>query len=82
MIIFPKMLVASAEAAEMKVPEDADSFNREEYPHFAVYCNFQIGRPILNSMSSHWSNAGVIAGISDDEIMKVTMADLMKLGAV
>jgi hypothetical protein len=78
MIVFPRMLLGAAEKAGMKTPPDADNFNAQEFPHFAVYCAMQLCRPIR--WGEHWENAVVIAAIPDDKIMLVTHDDLAQLG--
>ena len=79
MIAFPAMLVGPAEEAGMKVPPDADNFDINEYPHFGVYCNCQLGAA-LPRPTSHWHNAKVIAEIPEDQIKTVSIIDLLGLG--
>ena len=75
---FPKMLRSAAEKAGMKVPPDTDHFDPKEFPHFQVYCNVQLCRPIR--WGEHWENAEIIAAIPKDKIMSVTLTDLLALG--
>lgn len=86
MIAFPRMLVSAASAAGIKVPSNPDEFdsdtNRNEHPHFFVFCIAQLGRPILHGMPSHWSNAKIIAAIPNEQIMKVSLQNLFELGFV
>ncbi len=79
MIAFPSMLASAAAEAGMKVPEDPDAFDPEEFPHFAVFCKAQLGAP-MPSPDSHWENAKVVAAIPADKIMSVTMAELRATG--
>jgi len=81
MLAFPGMLIPAAERAKMKCPKDADKFDRNEFPHFYVFCMMQLGRSLVNS-SSHWSNAEIIAKIPDDSIKTVTPAELCEMGFV
>lgn len=80
MIAFPGMLVGAAEQAGMKVPPDPEGeFDREEFPHFYVFCALQIGRPLPN-WSAHWNNAYLIASISDEDIRTFSFEDFLMLG--
>jgi len=78
MMAFPSMLVGAAAKAGMKVPPDADDFDAAEFPHFAVFCNVQLCRPVR--MGEHWDNAKVIAAIPDEKIMQVTLMEMIALG--
>jgi hypothetical protein len=44
----------------MKVPPDADKFDPNEYPHFQVYLNCQLGAA-MPFPTAHWSNAEIVA---------------------
>ena len=79
MIAFAGMLVKPAEEAGMKVPPDPDKFNAKDYPHFDVFCKVQLGAS-LPSPTAHWDNAKIIAKVPNNEIMKVTFADLLQRG--
>lgn len=82
MIAFPGMLVRPAEEAGMKVPPDPDEFTPTDFPHFYAFCVMQLGRPILNGMTSHWENAKIIASVPEDKILAITPADLFDMGFV
>lgn len=79
MIAFAEMLVEAAKKAGMKVPDDAEDFDQNDYPHFAVFCNAQLARRVVYH-GEHWDNAKVIAGIAEDDIRKVTVEDLISRG--
>lgn len=79
MIAFPGMLLTPAKDAGMKVPDDAENFNKEEYPHFYVFLQVQLGAP-MPFPSAHFENAKVIAQLSDDEILNITYAELLEKG--
>lgn len=79
MLAFPMMLIPAAKEAGMPIPEDADNFDSNEFPHFQVFCTIQLGRPMV-SMDEHWVNAEVIAAIPLDEIKTVTLNDLIARG--
>jgi hypothetical protein len=79
MIAMRELLVRPAKEAGMKVPTDLHHFDPNEYPHWYVFCQMQIGRRIP-TMSEHWNNAKIIAGIPDNKIEAVTCEGLMALG--
>lgn len=79
MIAFPQLLANIAKSVGMKVPENADDFDKNEFPHFQVYLSVQLGTAMPNPGAAH-ENATVIAALSDDQIRKVTVEDLRKLG--
>lgn len=79
MIAFPEMLIPAALEAGMKVPEDTENYDINEYPHFNVFCNMQLGQPMPN-WTCHWSNAKVIASIPTNKIKEITMGDIFAMG--
>lgn len=79
MLAFPGQIAKAALDAGMKVPTDLDGdIDAGEYPHFTVYCNVQLNRPIR--WGEHWDNAKVVAAIPDDKIRTVTLEDLIQAG--
>jgi hypothetical protein len=78
MMAFPSMLVRAAEEARMKVPDDPNDFNAEEFPHFQCFCSLQLCRPI--TWGEHWENAKVIAGFTEDEIKAATLETFIERG--
>ena len=79
MIAFPDMLISAAEKAGIKVPPNTDLYDAHEYPHFSVFCNAQLGKP-MPYMGCHWDNAYVIAKIPIDKIKLLNMQELIYLG--
>lgn len=79
MIAFPEMLVGPANAAGMRVPPDLDDYNPEDFPHFNVYSKLQLGAA-MPYPDSHWTNALIVASITEDKIRAVTFDDLRVLG--
>jgi hypothetical protein len=79
MIAFEGMLVAPATEAGMKVPEDPEDYDPEQFPHFDVYLKCQLGASMPNP-SAHWNNAKLIAGYSDAKIKTLTYAELLEDG--
>ena len=79
MIIYPGMIATAAEQAGMKVPADPDGdWDAKEYPHFNIYCNVQLARPIR--WGEHWENAKVVAAIPEDKLDTVTLEYLIEQG--
>lgn len=79
MMVYPGMLTAAAEKAGMKVPPDPDGeWKAEEFPHFNIFCNVQLGRRIR--WGEHWENAKVVAAIPEDKLDTVTLMDLIEAG--
>lgn len=81
MFAFPGMLIGAAEKAGMKVPEDADNYEKEDYPHFWVFCTLQLGVPI-EQWDAPWHNANVIAAIPEEDIRMAHAADIYDMGWV
>lgn len=81
MIAFPNILASYAKDVGMSVPNVPEEFleNREEYPHFAVYCLLQLGTSMPNAMSAR-TNAEVIASIPVEEVTTMTLADFEARG--
>lgn len=79
MVAFPGMLIGPAQRANIKVPDDPNNYDENEYPHFFVFCQMQLGRSMPNP-TSHWNNAAIIAKISDDEIRRVSYNDIINMG--
>jgi hypothetical protein len=80
MLAFPGMLRKYAWQAGMPTPPDADQFDPEQYPHFQVFCHWQLGRSLPGMTAPQW-NADLIANIPDEEIRKVTWHQLESMGA-
>jgi len=79
MIAFPDLLIEPAKAAGMKIPDDVDSFDSNDYPHFQVFCNIQLGQS-MPYWTVHWDNAKAIAAIPEDKIRYQTVKDLVEAG--
>ena len=74
MLIFPGMLIDPARRAGMAVPDNPDNFEASQYPHFTVFCNYQLGRSMLPG--DHWENAKVIANLALDKVTTITYKEL------
>ena len=79
MIAFPMLLVNPAKEAGIKVPPDLEAFEAELYPHFTVFGNLQLGRP-MPSPNSHFNNAKIVAQFSDEDILTATVQDFIDKG--
>lgn len=79
MIAFPDILATMAEQAGMKVPENVEEYDKAEYPHFHVYCTLQIGAPMPHT-DSHWTNARIIAGLTEEQVKTYDFNDFVKAG--
>lgn len=82
MICLPSMLVEPAIQGGIKVPEDLDDdmdIDGEEFPHFVVYLNVQLGSP-MPSATSHWNNAKIVGAIPEDKIKTITWEEITELG--
>jgi len=79
MLAFRSMLIEPAKKAGMSVPNDAENFSSDLFPHFRVFCNMQIGRP-MPTPSCHWDNAKIIAAIPDDKIKIICLPEIEQLG--
>lgn len=78
MLIFPEMIAVHAEEAGMKVPDDCDDFKSDDFPHFQVFCNWQLCRAMDWDEPSH--NAQIIAEIPEEEILTLTFEGLLAKG--
>jgi hypothetical protein len=92
MMVFPSMLMTAATQAGMKVPTESELERYEEvedlardfpdfiqrYPHFHVFCNLQLCRPIR--WGEHWENAKVIAAIPLEKLKTMTLEDFIAAG--
>lgn len=81
MLASVSLLVNPAKEAGIEVPSDLDDFDPKEFPHFTIFCNWQIGRP-MPSPGCHWENAEIIAKLSKEECLSVTYCQLLEKGAV
>ena len=79
MIAFPGMLVPAAEKAKMKAPPDPNNFDKEEFPHFHVFCELQLCRPMLQ-LYEHWENAKAIARIPVEKLKTMTLEEFRGAG--
>lgn len=80
MLAFPGMIAKAAEDAGMKVPADPDGdWSADEFPHFHVFCNVQLARPVVHH-GEHWGNAKIVAAIPEDQLRTTTLEDLLRRG--
>lgn len=77
--VFAGMLVGAAEKAGIKVPKDPEEYDKEEYPHFYVFCWMQLSQP-MPYPGVHYANAEVIASIPSEKIRDVKLSEIMSMG--
>lgn len=81
MMCFKGMLVNIAKKAGMKVPsnpDDEETWDREDYPHFFVFCMLQLNRPMDWDEPSE--NAAIIAAVPEEKLKTMTVPDFLALG--
>lgn len=79
MLAFKSALIPHAKKAGIKIPEDIDYYNSNEYPHWYVFTVYQISRP-LPRWDIVWNNAEIIGKIPEDKIREVSINDLVEMG--
>lgn len=79
MIAIPWLLASVAEQSGIKVPENIDEFEAEDYPHYFVFSRAQLGRRMPRP-DSHWKNARLVRDIGPHKIQTITFAQLLALG--
>ncbi len=81
MFAFPSMLFPACDKAGIKHPESDDKDLEEykkDYPHFYVFCKVQLSRRVR--WGEQFDNAKVIAALSEEEVLKVTLHELIERG--
>jgi hypothetical protein len=78
MFLFNRMLAPHIDGTMMKLPEDFDNYNPEEFPHFHVFLLLHIATPI--NPAELKENADIIARISNEDIKEVTLEQLVEKG--
>ena len=82
MLVFPGMIAQRAIEAGMVVPDDPDhEFDPNVYPHFFLYCNWQLCRAI-HDPEEITINAGVIAKLTVEEVKTATVDYLLNKGCL
>lgn len=81
MIALPSMLVDPAKDAGIKVPKNLEDFDSDKYPHWHVFMAVQIGAP-QPYPGCHFDNAKVIAALGKNEVLTITMKQLLKKGFI
>ena len=80
MFLFPSMIYNAAVEAGMPVPPESscESYDPNEFPHWHVYCNVQLGVPL--TWGNHWENAKLIARIPQEQLRTMTLCQLEEMG--
>lgn len=60
------------------LPENIEEYDKNEYPHWYVFCQLHLGRPI--DTDDLENNAKIIFGLSEKEIRTMTIDQLISLG--
>ena len=79
MIAFPSMLKQPAIEAGIKVPQDPNNYEPDDYKHFHAFCILQLGRS-MKMDGEQWRNAKIIAKVPEDKIKAMTLEDFLVLG--
>lgn len=77
-LMFPGLLLNHIKDSGIKVPEDLENYNIEDYPHWHVYKVLHLGANL--PAGALGENAKIIGKLSIEEVMKVTVQDLENLG--
>ena len=80
MFAFPNMFGPHIKHSNLKQPDDFESYDPEQYPHFHVFMIAHLCQPI--DIHALEDNANIIAAIPEDEIKKVTFEQLIAKGIV
>ena len=80
MFAFPRMFYNHIKDSKLKMPEDFENYNPEEYPYFHVFMMTHLGKPI--DITALEDNANIIADIPENDIKNVMLKDLMEKGVV
>ena len=78
MFCFNGMFKPYIENSNLKMPDDFDNYNPNEYTHFHVFLLTHLCRYI--DVAYLEENANIIANIPNEQIMYVTLDELMNLG--
>ena len=80
MFMFPWMFYNHIKDSKLKMPDDFENYNPDQYPNFHVFMLIHLGQ--LLDIATLEDNANIIADISEDALKSVTLNDLMKKGVV
>jgi hypothetical protein len=80
MLIFPQMLVAAANEASIKVPEDLENYDKNEFPHWFILCATQLARPMRPG--EHWENAKIISNLTFEQLSTMSYDDFAAIGVI
>lgn len=75
---FAEMLRPHIQDSRLKLPDNLETFDPNEYPHFYVFKILHQAVPI--ETSSLEDNANIIADLTEDEIRTATIQDLVNKG--
>ena len=71
-------LVHAAQEAGIAVPSELYSSVRDEFPHWVLFCDCQIDRPLQDD-KSHYRNAIALATIPEEDVRGLKYRDVQVL---
>lgn len=80
MFMFPGMFYNHIKDSKLKMPEDFENYNPEDYPHFHVFMLTHLGQPL--DIAALEDNANIIAGIPKENIKSVSFSDLLEMDVI
>lgn len=81
MLAFPEMIEPAAKNAGISVPNDLENYDKNDYPHWFIFCQLQLGAPMPHCQA-HFENAKVIADIPTENLKTMTVDDFDDAGVV
>lgn len=79
MIAVSEILAECAREAGIKVPENLDEYDPNDFPHWHVYHSVQFGQPMPH-WSAHRDNAKVVADVPESMIRIIKLSALIERG--
>ena len=76
--VFPEMFRNHIDNSNLKLPDDFENFDPEEFPHFNVFILTHLGN--IFDVNDLRENANIIANIPEEDIRKVSYNDLIAMG--
>ena len=80
MFAFPEMIAPMAEQVGIKVPNELDNYDPNEYVAWHVFSTIQLGASVPYH-SAPWDNAAIISAISEEEL-KVMLWENFELAGI
>ena len=74
----PRMFITHIKDTKLKIPDDPDNYDPEEFPRYHMFMTIHLCQTI--DVYSLENNAKIFSEIKDEEIETVTIGDLIKRG--